>query len=297
MVVCFLESAKLSSITKAAAKLYFTQQTVSRHITALEKELGVTLLKRSGSGVTLTQGGTYYYALLENSVYNSGLTKQRIADYYKGMNATLHLGFSEWVNPYGELYSAIMAFMSSHPELKLSVRVYDNNTLSQQIRQEQVDVAFFSEGHLPHNVEFHAVPICQEEISLVGPEEVVGLNLPLSQRKKRSEMTFLITPGWDRGYMESMVLSHQEVGKLSPKITKVQLVPNYSSQCTMMQQGNYLAFCDKRFGFIHDMVGMNSEPLGIESSLYCCSPFQNENKNAQQLILFLKKALNPDQKK
>ena len=48
------------SITKAAESLYVTQQTVSKAIHRLEKELGFQLLVRNYNGIVLTENGKLF---------------------------------------------------------------------------------------------------------------------------------------------------------------------------------------------------------------------------------------------
>ena len=42
---CFVEAARCGSFTKAGENLYISQQTMSRHIRALETELGFPCLR------------------------------------------------------------------------------------------------------------------------------------------------------------------------------------------------------------------------------------------------------------
>ena len=53
----FLAVADEASITRAAARMYLTQQALSRQIQMLERALGVTLLVRTSRGVLLTAAG------------------------------------------------------------------------------------------------------------------------------------------------------------------------------------------------------------------------------------------------
>ena len=53
----FLRVAELGSINKAAADLQLSQPALSRHIAALEHEMGTRLFTRSQGGVVLTDGG------------------------------------------------------------------------------------------------------------------------------------------------------------------------------------------------------------------------------------------------
>lgn len=51
------EVAKTGSLKRAATNLNLTESTVSRYVTALEKQLGVVLFERSSGGMTLTDPG------------------------------------------------------------------------------------------------------------------------------------------------------------------------------------------------------------------------------------------------
>lgn len=53
----FLNSAETLSFSEAARRLHLTQPTISHHIKVLERDLGVVLFERSGSGLHLTEAG------------------------------------------------------------------------------------------------------------------------------------------------------------------------------------------------------------------------------------------------
>ena len=53
----FLVTAKLNSVTKAAASMYLTQPAMTKSIAALEKELGVKLFDRTGKRVSVSAAG------------------------------------------------------------------------------------------------------------------------------------------------------------------------------------------------------------------------------------------------
>lgn len=57
----FLDLANTLNFTKSASNLQMTQSTLSRHIAAMEKEIGAPLFVRSTSKVKLTQNGRLLY--------------------------------------------------------------------------------------------------------------------------------------------------------------------------------------------------------------------------------------------
>jgi DNA-binding transcriptional LysR family regulator len=66
----FLTVAEERNITRAAARLYVTQQTLSEQIQKLERSLGISLLARSPRGVRLTAAGQ------ELAAYGAGLSQE-----------------------------------------------------------------------------------------------------------------------------------------------------------------------------------------------------------------------------
>ena len=63
---CLLDIAHTGSITNTAQRLFISQQAVSKSIKQLERELGLELLIRTKSGVTLTNAGEEVVRYAEN---------------------------------------------------------------------------------------------------------------------------------------------------------------------------------------------------------------------------------------
>lgn len=55
-----VEAAKYNSINEASKNLYISQPTLSKSISSLEKELGITIFSRTRNGITLTSGGVEF---------------------------------------------------------------------------------------------------------------------------------------------------------------------------------------------------------------------------------------------
>lgn len=63
----FIEVAKTNSFTEASKRLYISQPGISQQIDLLEKQLGITLLRRTTRKVTLTEEGKYLYEKILSS--------------------------------------------------------------------------------------------------------------------------------------------------------------------------------------------------------------------------------------
>src|SRR5689334_11707652 len=53
----FVSAAKYLSVTRAAREHHISQPAVSRHLKMLQDDFGITLFKRKGRGIELTESG------------------------------------------------------------------------------------------------------------------------------------------------------------------------------------------------------------------------------------------------
>ncbi|HEY5740207.1 MAG TPA: LysR family transcriptional regulator, partial [Gammaproteobacteria bacterium] len=75
----FLELSRQGKLVRAAARLHVDHTTVSRRITALEKQLDVRLFDKSPSGYQLTDAGLRLLPLAEQIESSSNRLYQDIA--------------------------------------------------------------------------------------------------------------------------------------------------------------------------------------------------------------------------
>ena len=94
-IECFIEAAKTGSFGKAGAKLYISQQTISRQIKALEDELGFPLFERSRAGVQLTESGKLVFDKWKELLIESRSVIDQARDVYLGENKKILIGMVE----------------------------------------------------------------------------------------------------------------------------------------------------------------------------------------------------------
>lgn len=88
----FYTLAEFLNFTNAAEKLYITQPALSRHITSMEEELGVTLLKRTTKSVELTKAGAMLHDALPPIMTEYDNIISQIRDLDKKQKKELRLG-------------------------------------------------------------------------------------------------------------------------------------------------------------------------------------------------------------
>ena len=100
-----LRSVDTGSFTKAAEELGYTPSGVTHMMNALEEDLGVTLLRRTRSGVSLTSAGHDLIGSIRELVAAADKLDQNVAE-LKGMTVG-HVAFASFPTSWRGLRSAI----------------------------------------------------------------------------------------------------------------------------------------------------------------------------------------------
>ena len=88
----FTTIAEEHQITAAADKLHMAQPPLSYELSTLEKELGVTLVKRGPRSAELTDAGRLLYRRAEQILAMTTATEREIQNFGKGMKGVLSIG-------------------------------------------------------------------------------------------------------------------------------------------------------------------------------------------------------------
>ena len=116
----FITIVDCNSFTEAAEKCFISQSAISQQIVALEKDLGVKLIKRENRKFTLTPAGEYFYREAKTIV--DKLQDIRREAVRLGTDDELHLKIGYLASYDGaELQSAILEFAKIYPEVIVSV--------------------------------------------------------------------------------------------------------------------------------------------------------------------------------
>lgn len=162
----FRKVAEHLSFRKAAEDLYLSQPAVSLQIKALEEEINVLLLDRSGSQVKLTRAGEM---LLKYAVKSSALlheARQRIAAFSGSQGGALNLGASTTIAQY-VLPSLLSQFCALHPRVQPTLVSGNTEQIVAAVAAEKVALGFI-EGPA-HSREIHSLPFLEDEMLLIVP--------------------------------------------------------------------------------------------------------------------------------
>ncbi len=187
----FVALAEERNFTHAAMRLHITQQTLSAHIAALEKEVGAPLFVRHVP-LELTYAGQvfYRYAVAIQKDYRSlrqtlaGVTDQEIGEIRIGTAATRERLI---------LPDLLAAFQKQYPRIRFLLTEGSNLNLRQRLLDGQIDLAIALFGKSVPGLELH--PFYKEKIVLVCPASLWEKGAPEAGLRLETKAVS-DTPAW-----------------------------------------------------------------------------------------------------
>ena len=162
----FVKTAELGSLTRAAEALDSTQSRISHVLSAMEDEYGFCLMRRSRSGVTLTEAGAMLLPKMEAIVQQNRELEALIADIRNADTGTVRLGAFTSVAVHW-LPGMIQTFQAAHPQVELKMFNGDYFDVEQWLRDGTVDMAFVT---LPAPDNTRAIPLVEDELLAILPK-------------------------------------------------------------------------------------------------------------------------------
>lgn len=153
--------ANLLNFTKAADVLYISQPTLSRHIAALENELGTRLLIRDNRQVALTTAGEILLEGSNTMLEQYSLIRQRIHQADAGISGELTVASMSLY--YSELYNLFQQYHLRYPDVIFRLQFHDMGLFSEAVTSGKADVAIGYSMELTEETdEFEIIPLYQE---------------------------------------------------------------------------------------------------------------------------------------
>lgn len=141
----FLAIATHGSFVTAAENCFVSPSALSMQISALENELGVTLLDRNKKPIVPTEAGEAFGEQARKAVVQFHKTKEVVNDIKGDMSGTLRIGVIPTINPY-LIPLFIPPFTLKCPNIR--VRIYDMYTtdLVEALAMDNIDIGILSGG-------------------------------------------------------------------------------------------------------------------------------------------------------
>ncbi|TWI52597.1 DNA-binding transcriptional LysR family regulator [Pseudomonas duriflava] len=164
----FIAVAEERHLGRAAERLHLSQPPLSRHIQALEAELGVQLFERTPKGMVLTQAGE---VLLHDATNIRSLVKhaaQRAVRFGKGQVGLANVGVYG-SSMFGPVPQVLARFRMTHPEVELALHPAQTPAQVLALRQGRVLLVF--ERLLPEETDIAVELVAREPLWLALNED------------------------------------------------------------------------------------------------------------------------------
>jgi DNA-binding transcriptional LysR family regulator len=163
----FIAVAEEANFTRAAERVHISQSGVSAQIRQLERDLGATLIDRSGRSATLTAAGAAALVHARAVLTSADAVRQAVDDVTGLIRGRLVVGMITacTVTP---LFDALAAFQLAHPGVEITL-VEDNSArLIEEVRTGATDLALIgAAGTPPTGLE--ALPVVSERLVAAVP--------------------------------------------------------------------------------------------------------------------------------
>ena len=206
--VALLRVLECNSFSDAARAMGYTQSAVSQMVKALEEELGVTLLLRSRTGVTLTREGELLLPHIRDVANAHRKLAEQAANFSGLKSGTVRIGTFTSIS--SRLLPPVMKrFKEAHPDIRFELYQGLYSEIEEWVRAGVVDFGFTDASRV---TPFECEPIFQDTMLAVLPEgHALGENIFVSVGQLAQEPFILLDEGRGGGSLHDMVAAHPEI--------------------------------------------------------------------------------------
>lgn len=142
----FLSVAETLSFTQTSDKLYMSQATISRNISAFEEELGFRLFYRDNKTVRLTQMGEIMVVVLRNALNDINSAVKEARNLKPDITGSITIGVLNGQMLDDEMRRIITDFEYNYPNISVNMKRCGYRDLYEGIKNETIDIIEMFQG-------------------------------------------------------------------------------------------------------------------------------------------------------
>jgi len=167
----FVAVVEEGGMSAAARRLHVSQSALSQTVSALERELGVTLLERTSTGVRPTEAGTTLLVEARAVLARYHQAVRTMSTYSAGSSEVIRLGIPLELAP-DVLPTALAKFAEVSPNTRVVPQHLSTAAQFNALRNDQLDVGLVRER--PSGSEFDAMLVAQESPGVLLASKVAA---------------------------------------------------------------------------------------------------------------------------
>ena len=231
----FVHVAELSSFTKAAKTLGYSQSTVSFQIKQLEEELGCMLFERINHTISLTEKGREVLSYAQQVSNMSQEFKENFSD-SRDVKGHIHIVTPDSICE-TMLNNNYIDFYSKYPNISLKFSTADTDDMFRILNHNEADAILTLDSHVYHQDYI----IAKEE--RISTHFVTGAVSPLAAKDSLSitdivHMPFILTEK-KAGYRRVL---DEALAKMSYEITPVLEIGRTDLITSALETGHFISF-------------------------------------------------------
>lgn len=168
-LLVFVTVVDRNGYSAAARHLHLAQATVSHHVAGLEKSLGAPLVSYRQGAVSLTAAGREVYRVARVMLREQDRLGLFLDDLKFGRSGRVRLGASMAFEQEYFFRQVVKPFRAAHPGVFLSLRFGHSSTHAQAVLDNELDLAYVIQWHLPPEV--HVEPLHKARFTFVAPRD------------------------------------------------------------------------------------------------------------------------------
>jgi LysR family transcriptional regulator, transcriptional activator of the cysJI operon len=155
-IEAFVNVVRYKSFSRAADATFFTQPTISTHISILEKELGTKLLDRKGRIVEMTPQGRQFYKYAVEMVNTRALAIEALDKDSDKVEGVLEIQTSS-IPGLTFLPEMMVGFRQKHKKAQFHVDQSDSAIVVENVIERRGELGFVGEKSNNQNLEYNKV--------------------------------------------------------------------------------------------------------------------------------------------
>lgn len=166
----FQKIAKLQHYHQAAKELNISQPSLSRSISNLEEELGVSLFQKNGRNIELTKYGRIFLEHVNRILDEINIAENKMKSLAGSRSGHIDIGY---VFPLAKTYIPRMVrnFLNQEQnhEITFSLSQEITSQLIVDLKEEKYDIIFGS--YVPNEPKIEFIPVVNQEMVIITPPE------------------------------------------------------------------------------------------------------------------------------
>lgn len=190
----FYETARFSSFSTAAQRLYISQSAISQCIHLLERDLGVQLFVRTRKGVSLTNEGKILFLKVENAINSIEQGESQLEKLRHLESGELKIAAGDTITTHF-LLKHLENFHASYPDIRIEMANSYSSHMLAHVKDGRADLAFVNmpleddELVIEPCLEINDIFVCGPDFEQEAPyswEEIAELPLILIEKNASS---------------------------------------------------------------------------------------------------------------